>query len=258
MGKRKITCNNSGCRHYDCNTDGRCNTCITIGLDGKCESFEKGFLYYFHIVWEVLVRNNFIDFTELQRNPDLRTGLYYVMECYDLKFVTQEWGTWRYIMFENEEGETLKYDDIVKRELNMDKFNEYYEDFDNGIMPEEKLRKNNKLKEHGTEIKEFGWVSPTGEFFESPFGTHEESAQKIVKKKGMKDEFLSWKKETTHSNLMRDFLSEIKGYCLVHNPTGDGGYVVTNLKPLTKKQKEFLYGYFMDMGDHFKAEQYFN
>jgi len=28
------------------------------------------------------------------------------------------------------------------------------------------------------------------------------------------------------------------------------------MKNLTKKQKEFLYGYFMDMGDRFKAEQF--
>lgn len=46
------------------------------------------------------------------------------------------------------------------------------------------------------------------------------------------------------------------GYCLIHNPTGCGGYIVTNMKSLTKRQKEFLYGYFMDMGDRFKAEQF--
>ena len=30
----------------------------------------------------------------------------------------------------------------------------------------------------------------------------------------------------------------------------------SNVKPLTKKQKEFLYGYFIDIGDKFKANQY--
>ena len=55
---------------------------------------------------------------------------------------------------------------------------------------------------------------------------------------------------------MGDFLSSEKGYCLIHNPFGDGGYIVTNTKPLTKKQREFLYAYFMDKGDRFKAEQF--
>lgn len=36
----------------------------------------------------------------------------------------------------------------------------------------------------------------------------------------------------------------------------DRCYIVTNMKNLTKQQKEFLYGYFMDMGDRFKAEQF--
>ena len=68
-----------------------------------------------------------------------------------------------------------------------------------------------------------------------------------------------WVKENGDNeigHLMRDFLSEVKGYCLIHNPTGCGGYIVTNMKSLTKRQKEFLYGYFMDMGDRFKAEQF--
>lgn len=77
--------------------------------------------------------------------------------------------------------------------------------------------------------------------------------------KGFVDEYWKWVKENGDNeigHLMRDFLSEVKGYCLIHNPTGCGGYIVTNMKSLTKRQKEFLYGYFMDMGDRFKAEQF--
>ena len=48
----------------------------------------------------------------------------------------------------------------------------------------------------------------------------------------------------------------VKGYCLIHNPKGDGGYVVSYRMPLTEKQKSFLFKYFMDMGDRFKAEQF--
>ena len=102
-------------------------------------------------------------------------------------------------------------------------------------------------------------MSPTGVFTESPFGTHEETAEQICEEKGFTEEYWNWVKENRGNeinHLMRDFLSEVKGYCLIHNPSGYTGYIVTNMKNLTKQQKEFLYGYFMDMGDRFKAEQF--
>lgn len=170
MGKRKITCNNSSCKHH---TNGGCDTCITLDGSGKCKSFEKGFAYYFHIVWDALDNKNFIDMVEIRMNPDLKTGLFYVMECYDLGFSEMEWGTCRMVMLKDgKEGKPLKYEEIIEREMNMEN------------------------------------------------------------------------------------LSEVKGYCLIHNPSGYTGYIVTNMKNLTKQQKEFLYGYFMDMGDRFKAEQF--
>lgn len=81
----------------------------------------------------------------------------------------------------------------------------------------------------------------------------------ICEKNGFTEEYWEWVKETGDNeigHLMRDFIAEVKGYCLIRNPTGCGGYIVTNMRNLTKKQKEFLYGYFMDMGDRFKAEQF--
>lgn len=49
MGKRKITCNNASCKHHI--SGGGCDTCIMLDGSGKCKSFEKGFAYYFHIVY---------------------------------------------------------------------------------------------------------------------------------------------------------------------------------------------------------------
>lgn len=261
MGKRKITCNNTSCKHHM--TGGGCDTCITLNSSGKCGSFEKGFVYYFHIVWDALGNKNFIDAIELQQNPDLRIGLYYVMECYGLGFSEMEWGTCRMLMLKDEEkGAGLKYEQIIEREMNMEKFTKHLNDFNNGIMPNQK-RQQETVEQHAEKEekpdRDFGWVSPAGEFTESPFGTHEESAEQIVEKKGFVDEYWEWRdsnKDITENRLMRDFLSEVKGYCLIHNPFGDGGYIVTNTKNLTKKQKEFLYEYFMDKGDRFKAEQF--
>lgn len=207
MEKRKIECNNKSCKHHV--YDGKCDTCIVLDEAGKCQSFEKGFAYYFHIVWNALGNKNFIDA-------------------------------------------------IVKREIDMEKFRKHLADFNAGIMPGQG-EDQSKQRESKVQHKEFGWLSPEGTFTESPFGTHEESAEMICERKGFVDEYWKWVKENGDNeirHLMRDFLSEVKGYCLIHNPTGCGGYIVTNMKSLTKRQKEFLYGYFMDMGDRFKAEQF--
>lgn len=255
MGKRKITCNNTSCKHQI--SGGGCNTCITLDGSGKCKSFEKGFEYYFHIVWDALGNKNFIDMIEVQNNPDLRIGMYYVMECYGLGFTEMEWGTCRMLMLKDgEKGEPLNYEKIIARELNVEKFRKHIHDFENGIMPSQTQK---AAEQSDTKPKEFGWLSPTGVFTKSPFGTHEESAERICERKGFTDEYWEWVEENGGNvikNLMGDFLSEVKGYCLIHDPSGYGGYIVTNMKTLTKHQKEFLYNYFMDMGDRFKAEQF--
>lgn len=68
MGKRKIECNNKSCKHHV--YDGKCDTCIVLDEAGKCQSFEKGFAYYFHIVWNALGNKNFIDAIEVKQKPD--------------------------------------------------------------------------------------------------------------------------------------------------------------------------------------------
>lgn len=251
---RKVYCENTECKHY-CKGNS-CDTTVKISAGGKCKSFEKGFIYYFHVVWEALESKNYIDMVEISMNPDLRIGLYYVMDCYGLGYSEMEWGTCRMLMLKDgENGKALKYEDIISREVNMEKVSEHLEKFNSGILPGEKQHTEEKKKEP----KEFGWLSPTGEFTESPFGTHEESAELICERKGFTEEYWSWVEKNGDNeigHLMRDFLSQVKGYCLIHNPSGCGGYVVTNLKSLTKKQREFLYDYFIDMGDSFKAEQF--
>ena len=70
-----------------------------------------------------------------------------------------------------------------------------------------------------------------------------------------------WEKEKRESdyNLCRDFLILVKGYALIHNPTGDGGYIVSNNhNKYTKAQRETLYDYFMYRGDKFMAKQFIN
>ena len=95
MGKRKITCNNSSCKHYRRN--GECDTCITITSSGKCGSYEKGFIYYFHIVWDALGRKNFIDAVEFNYFPELEendvTYQFNVAKVCDmLSWCCKDWG----------------------------------------------------------------------------------------------------------------------------------------------------------------------
>jgi len=154
MSQRKITCRNNSCKHYI--SGGDCDTCITLDGSGKCRSFEKGFAYYFHIVWDALGNKNFIDMIEVQQNPDLRTGMYYVMECYDLGFSEMEWGTCRVYMFKDgEKGKPLGYEQIIKRVLNRKKFKQHFENFCNGIMPGDKLSEDKKL---GAESPHEGYI----------------------------------------------------------------------------------------------------
>lgn len=257
MGKRKIICGNNSCKHYS--GDGMCDTNIVLDGAGKCQSFEKGFAYYFHIVWNSLDNKNFIDAVEIQQNPDLKIGMYYVAECYNLSISVMEWGNCRMFFLEDKgTGEKLDYEKIIQREIDEEKFQKFYKDFKNGILPGQDRERSmdEKETEHGS--KEFGWVSPMGEFTESPWGEHEQSAGEICKEKGFMDQYENWCKENDKDlHLIRDFLM-YKGYCLIHNPTGDGDYTVTHIKDLTKRQREFLYDYFIGMGDRIKAELYFD
>lgn len=257
MAKRKIECKNIACKHNKSN--GICDTNIVIGGSGRCQSFEKGILYYFQLVWNALDDKNYIDEVELRVDPDLRIGLFYVMDCYNIHFVVAEWATCRMYLLKDENDKTLKYEDIVARKLDTEKFHKHFNDFENGILPGS-AREDEPREKPEYEPKEFGWLSPTGVFTESSFGEHEESAERICKKYGWSEKYWKWEDEQAKTNgnlkLMRDYLMLVKGYCLIHNPRGDGGYIVSYRMPLTEKQKTFLYKYFMDMGDRYKAEQF--
>lgn len=214
---------------------------------------EQEFQHFFTLVYDLLKSSNFIDYVQLSLHPKLPLALYYVMECYHVAFTVQEWGTWRMIMLIDENDEYLNYKKLVARKIDKDVYDKHFTNFCNGIIPSSTITETEgpKVKE----TKEFGWLSPTGIFTTSPFGTHEQSATEIIDKKGFTTEFKKWSETNPASlRLKRDFLVYVKGYCLIHNPCCDGGYIVSHKKPLTKYQREYLYTFFMDMGDIFKAE----
>lgn len=222
---------------------------------------QKEFNSLFELVYEKLKNTNFISYMDLEMNPNLRLGLFCVMTCYHVGFSHEQHGGWRWIHLKNgEDGAPLTTEELRKLPFDMDEHRRLYHDFVIGAEPfaaDVKIAEKKKPS-----LREFGWLSPTGEFTESPFGTHEESAELICINKKIMDEKKKWSIKVFEGGLTnevrtlaRDFLVEVKGYALVHSPAMQG-YVVTHQKPLTKKQKSFLYDYFMDVGDVFMAEEY--
>lgn len=245
---KKALCKNIRCKHH--NGSSKCSGNMKIGYDGKCTAFEKGFPYYLFLVWDSLQHKNYIDMVEINQNPDLRIGIYYACRLYHLRFSEAEWGSCRFIHLHDMESEaSLKYEDFKDREVDEKVFDELFTDFMAGNLPNHSFQKPKKNSQP------FGWVSSCGDFIEAGHGDHDQIAEEIVYNKHYAEEYSAWiekKPQMTH----REFLIEVKGYCLIHNPLGDGGYLVSYKKPLTKRQRDFLYGYFADMGDMFKAKRY--
>lgn len=246
-----MICKNRRCKHigngYKCLIPRK----VKIGLSGRCESFEKGIMYYIDLVYDALDNTNMILSNDL--TMDMRIGLYYVMKIFHLGFCERDAGPvlGRFLMLKHgEDGKGLNAAEIVRLPLDNEALEKIVADFNNGILPGPDMEDREPPKK---ESQPFGWLSPTGEFTEGDWGEHEQVAFDIIQKKGLEDD---WDKNHREYYSARDFLSGAKGYALIHNPAGFGGYIVSHEKPLTKKQKDFLYGYFIDMGDSLAANRY--
>ena len=113
-----------------------CDVDISLNANGKCKSFEKGFSYYFYLALEALKNRNYINMIDIQTDPDIRIGLYYVTMIYGLELAESEYGTSRYIMLKDDpEGEGLNYEQIRMREMNTEMLYKLYDDFNIGILP---------------------------------------------------------------------------------------------------------------------------
>ncbi len=251
----QVECKQNCCKYHNHDLDKCKKRKITIDSENKCSSFEKGFIYYFYLVWDALGSSNYIDPIDMDRDYDLRIGMFYVAECFHLDIMRYQHGNWTFYMFCKDNSEKgLRYEEITEGEIDIDIMLKYYTDFDKGILPEIKIIKGNQEEQ---KRKEFGWLSPTGKFIESPFGTHEKRANEIIKQRLFNEEFRKWSKDKKEVGLRRDFLAEVKGYALIHNPNMfSDAYIVTHTKPLTRKQKDFLFGYFADMEDYEMAQRY--
>lgn len=246
------------CKNRDCKFQTENERCsivrkLELDRDGKCISFAPGFMHYVDLVYGALSRNNFIQNSQLTR--DMKIGLYYVMTLFDLSLVEKDLGPYfgRIVQLVASKGGCgLKTEEITQRELNYEALEKLLAEFNGGKLPGQEQ----ECKEMPKKVSQpFGWLSPTGEFTEGDWGEHEEIAYRIIEKKHFADEF---RDRSSPYDSARDFLAGTKGYVLIHNPGGFGGYIVSHEKPLTKKQRDFLYSYFIDMGDSFSANRYIN
>lgn len=190
---------------------------------------------------------------------EMRLALYYLLEIYGLGCHHCTHGNWEWIsLSKGDKSKCLSGNDIFDLTPDVEKYNKHKTDFENGIYPPAfiaMLQQNDNTKDKEFEYKgKFGWLSPMGKFLESEWGTHEGAALEIIEKNGWEADYNNW--DGYAVDFARDYLCSVKGYVLIHNPSMDGGYIVTNMKPLTKKQKEFLYDYFMAVGNCARANHY--
>ena len=117
-----------------------------------------------------------------------------------------------------------------------------------------------KIEDQGIEDN-YGWLSPSGEFFPVEWGDHQAWAHEKALELGLigKDEtWVNSRGETrcAWTGEEGDILVD-NGWVLLHNPSM--GIAIAQFSPtkrLTKAQKEFLFGYYTDRGQNTIAAGY--
>lgn len=156
-------------------------------------------------------------------------------EKYGFSWGVGDHGLWAWIEFRHKDGRLVSNEDLNAL----------------GIRPPRTPRR--EAREIGvTPGVPFGWLSPTGKFTEADFGDHEGAAREIAERENWLAEYDKWRHAPGGGlRLVRDYLVEVRGYVLIHNPVlgGLGAPIVTVSKPLTKRQREFLFDAYTAAGD---------
>lgn len=195
----------------------------------------------------LLQSSNVLEYVSMNAAGITSEDIVAFQEYYNVRLREQGYGTWRWLSVYDIEGNPLTAEDFVKlgiRDSEESSVSEIIEKAEQTASSKEKVT---------SPYDSYGWVRPDGRFVPSDYGAHEESAIQIVKEMG-------WVEERRDSvyDLCRDFLVYVKGYALIHNPSMDGGYIVTHTpdKNFTKAQRTTLYNYFTYNRDNFLANQY--
>ncbi len=97
---------------------------------------------------------------------------------------------------------------------------------------------------------DYGWLAPDGTFYPVEFASHQSWAWKKLMELGAIEKY------DLNAGNAGDKLVEM-GWALLHNPGMGTAFVTSSdAKPLTKKQKDFLFDYYTKRNKHRKAEEY--
>lgn len=214
-------------------------------------------------------------------------------EDYGLNIINEESDFSKLIAIFDQYSETNKvlkenYNELLKRYLficdslsqyELDDLNaEYYQENDEPLFPDMEIPSWKKVKSYvntsaldsyikarmSSRDDDYGWLSPTGDFYPGEWGTHEEWAINYL------DENYPFNKHAdlywldTNDGTKRhicggDVLIYKLGWCLIDNPyQGEGNPRYNTVKGLTKDQKEFLYDYFIARDRHNDANNLYN
>lgn len=251
-----ITCRNYGCVFCESMNCEREEVCI--GVEG-CESYQHGDAYYRRLVYNALAKriDRVIPLSEVSK--DMEFGIDFVCQVHQvmtgIKEVPGEVGTVPGIFFHKGNGQAMRYDEVVA-ETNWAKCAKFREAFKSGAYKE-------KYGLTKTVQPSYGWLAPDGTFTPAAFGDHYSSAKELIAEHGWEKEYEVWSddEDSGQDGTSVDYLITVKGYVLIHgthspiSKTYDSGYAEAE-QPLTDKQKDYLYRYYLSVGDNFKAALY--
>ena len=269
-----FACENNLCAYwkwFDQKSKNKCGSPnkIVLGCDG-CKNFKPGVYYYINQVWKAMGKGNFIALNNLSYTKEVAIGCFLLTQIFPtVEVFTESHGVWEWLHFcfksdkdktplTNKEFPTDSFDAQKFLEYNeiaatIGLNNHFYKDFKKA----EEIAKAEQKKKEEVTLKyppRYGWLSPTGEFFEGEFGEHEALAGDIVNKKFEKDAFLLANRKRCDNgevvfNTIGDYLVD-RGWVLIDNPLRYGEDKVTHnyRKPYTKAQREYLYDYFYNRG----------
>ena len=101
----------------------------------------------------------------------------------------------------------------------------------------------------------YGWLEPDGTFHPVDWGHHDGWAADVIEARGWMDEYARSDFGGIYGR--GDFLTEAKGWVLIHNPgLGVAQVTKSDTRPLTKSQREFLFDYYTDRGLDKSAAEY--
>ena len=199
-------------------------------------------------VFKKLENCNFIQMTWFGMGDMTSDDLKAFNDYFELEPRRQVWGDWDMLFFEKN-GKRLDSTDYAEMKKQIDlKIDE---------LTSQKVKQSPKIK---TKLKyeDYGWLSPDGEFYASDWGTHQTKATEILDENNWTSE--AWKMQQSEERLTdADYLSKYKNFVLIHSASQGIPYpTILEGKRLTKKQREFLYDFYMERNYVSLANKYFN